>query len=120
MRPDRVCQVTPGMGHANAAASIMALAFSKQFDLTHTYWLIAGIAGINPKYGTVGSAAWARWLVDFGIQWELDAREAQAGPRAISASIRRSPEEKPPLDYGTEVFELDGAAAAAGLRALQE
>ncbi len=107
---DKVCQVTLGMGHANAAASIMALTFSKQFDLTHTYWLIAGIAGINPKHGTVGSVAWARWLVDFGIQWELDAREI---PKSWSSGYlginTRSPDEKPPLDYRTEVFQLDGA-----------
>lgn len=108
--PDRVCQVTLGMGHANAAASIMALAFSKQFDLTHTYWLIAGIAGINPKHGTVGSVAWARWLVAFGIQWELDAREVpKSWPSGYLGINTRSPGEKPPLDYGAEVFQLDGA-----------
>lgn len=108
--PDKVCQATLGMGHANAAASIMALTFSKQFDLTHTYWLIAGIAGINPKHGTVGSVAWARWLVDFGIQWELDAREIPKGwPSGYLGINTRSPDEKPPLDYRTEVFQLDGA-----------
>lgn len=108
--PDKVCQVTLGMGHANAAASIMALAFSKQFDLTHTYWLIAGIAGINPKHGTVGSVAWARWLVEWGIQWELDAREKpKSWPSGYLGINTRSPDEKPPLDYRTEVFQLDGA-----------
>ena len=107
---DKVCQVTLGMGHANAAASIMALAFSGQFDLTHTYWLIAGIAGINPKHGTVGSVAWARWLVEWGIQWELDAREKPRGwPSGYLGINTRGPDEKPPLDYRTEVFQLDGA-----------
>ncbi len=67
--------VTTGMGHANAAASIMALTFSQRFDLRHTYFMVAGIAGIDPMRGTVGSAAWAKYLVDFGIQWEIDARE---------------------------------------------
>ena len=32
----------------------------------------------------MGSAAWARWLVDWGIQWELDAREK---PRGLAAAI---------------------------------
>ena len=35
----------------------------------------AGIAGINPERGTIGSVAWARYLVDYGISWEIDARE---------------------------------------------
>ena len=67
-----VCVMTTGMGHSNAAASIMALTFSPRFDLRHTYFMVAGIAGIDPQQGTVGSAAWAKYLVDFGIQWEID------------------------------------------------
>ncbi|MGF6543779.1 purine nucleoside permease [Paraburkholderia youngii] len=74
-----VCVMTTGMGHANAAASIMALTFSPRFDLRHTYFMVAGIAGIDPLQGTVGSAAWANWLVDFGIQWEIDGREIPPG-----------------------------------------
>jgi purine nucleoside permease len=54
---DDVCVMTTGMGHANAATSIMALAFSDLFDLRHTYFLVAGIAGIDPARGTLGSAA---------------------------------------------------------------
>ena len=107
---DRVCQVTTGMGHANAAASIMALAFSRQFDLRKTYWLIAGIAGIDPKHGTVGSAAWARYLVSWGIQWELDAREKPASwPSGFTGINTRGPTEKPKLEYGTELFQLNEA-----------
>ena len=34
---------------------------------------------IDPARGTVGSAAWARYLVDFGIAHELDAREMPKG-----------------------------------------
>ena len=69
----RVCLVTTGMGHANAAASIAALVFSRTFDLRHTWWVVTGIAGMNPSEGTLGSAAWAEWLVEWGLQWELDA-----------------------------------------------
>src|SRR5580692_1511950 len=35
-----VCQMTTGMGHANAAASLTALIYSGQFDLRRTYFLI--------------------------------------------------------------------------------
>jgi purine nucleoside permease len=100
--------MTTGMGHANAAASTMALAFSPRFDLRHTYFLISGIAGIDPKQGTVGSAAWAKYLVDFGIQWEIDGREIPPGWTTGYLGINtKNPSEKPPLDYKTEVFQLN-------------
>ena len=103
-----VCVMTTGMGHANAAASTMALAFSPRFDLRHTYFLISGIAGIDPKQGTVGSAAWAKYLVDFGIQWEIDGREIPPGWTTGYLGINtKNPSEKPPLDYKTEVFQLN-------------
>lgn len=107
---DDVCQVTTGMGHSNVAASITALVFSRQFDLSHAYFLIAGIAGIDPAQGTLGTATWARYLVDYGIAWEIDARDAPATwPSGYLGINTRSPFEKPPLDYRTEVFRLDEA-----------
>lgn len=103
-----VCVMTTGMGHANAAASTMALAFSPRFDLRRTYFLVAGIAGIDPAQGTVGSAAWAKYLVDFGIQWELDGREIPSGWTTGYLGINtKDPTQKPPLDYRTEVFRLN-------------
>ncbi|PMS16995.1 purine nucleoside permease [Trinickia dabaoshanensis] len=103
-----ICVMTTGMGHANAAASTMALTFSPRFDLRHTYFLIAGIAGIDPAQGTIGSAAWSKYLVDFGIQWELDGREIPAGWNTGYLGINTTnPNQKPPLDYKTEVFQLN-------------
>jgi len=113
---DDVCQVTTGMGHANVAASITAVAFSEKLDLTESYFLIAGISGIDPTQGTLGSAAWARYLIDFGIQWEIDGRELppewSTGYLGINT---RSPTEKPPLDYRTEVFQLNEELLQAAL-----
>jgi purine nucleoside permease len=107
---DDVCVITTGMGHANAAASMTALVYSDLFDLTKTYFLIEGIAGIAPDQGTLGSVAWARYLVDYGIAWELDAREMPEGWKSGYFGIMtKGPEEKPPLDYKTEVFQLDEA-----------
>jgi purine nucleoside permease len=106
----QVCLATTGMGHSNAATSTMALALSNKLDLRYSYILIAGIAGINPEHGTLGTPAWARFLVDFGLQWELDAREAPPEwPSGYLGINTRSPSEKPPLDYNTEVFQLNGA-----------
>jgi purine nucleoside permease len=109
-----VCVMTTGMGHANAAASLMALTFSDRFDLRRTYFMIAGIAGIDPMQGTLGSAAWAKYLVDFGIQWELDAREKpDSWPSGYLGINTKSPADKPPLDYKTEVFRLNPDLADA-------
>ena len=112
-----LCVMTTGMGHANAAASTMALLASRRFDMRRSYFLIAGIAGINPQLGTLGTAAWARYVVDFGLQWELDAREAPANwPSGYLGINTRSPEDKPSLDYHTEVFQLDEALLQEALR----
>ncbi len=108
--PSGVCVMTTGMGHANAAASTMALVLSPQLDLSRAYVVVTGIAGIDPSVGTLGAAAWARYLVDFGLQQEFDAREAPAawdtGYVGIGAA---DPATKPKLEYGTEVFQLDEA-----------
>lgn len=105
----QVCVVTTGMGHTNAAASAMSLVLSSKLDLRRSYVMVAGIAGINPEHGTLGTPAWARFLIDWGLQWELDAREAPADwPSGYLGINTRSPQDKPPLDYRTEVFQIDG------------
>lgn len=105
---DAVCQMTTGMGHANAAASVMAVMLSGRFDLRRTYFLIAGIAGIDPARGTLGSAAWARYLVDVGIAHEIDARELPKDwSEGYFGVMTNGPNEVPRLDYRTEVFQLD-------------
>lgn len=107
---DEVCQVSVGMGHANAAASTMALVYSGRFDLRRTYFLVAGIAGIDPARGTIGTAAWARYAVDIGLAHEIDAREKpRRWPSGYFGLLADAPGEKPRLRYGTEVFRLDEA-----------
>lgn len=105
---DDVCVMTTGMGHANAAASTMALAFAPQFDLRRTYFLVAGIAGVNPEQGTLGSTAWSDYLVDFGLQWEVDGDGRPANWRTGYLGINtKDPAQTPALDYRTEVFRLN-------------
>ena len=107
---DDVCLLTAGMGHANVAASTMAVALDPRFDLRQTYFLIAGIAGIDPARGTLGTAAWARYLVDVGIAHELDAREMPKGwASGYFGIMTKGPGEKPKLEYHTEVAQLDEA-----------
>ncbi len=74
--PDKqVLGLVTGSGSINSAASVMALGLDPRFDLTHAYWVVAGIAGINANQGSVGSAAWATWIVDRDLIHEIDARE---------------------------------------------
>jgi purine nucleoside permease len=108
--PDGVCQMTTGMGHANAAASIMAVAFSGLFDLRQSYFIVAGIGGIDPDRGTIGSAAWARYVVDEGIAHEIDARDMPAGWQdGHFGVLTDSPNRKPQMEYHSELFQLNEA-----------
>ena len=74
-RDKGVLGVVTGIGTIKAAATIMALGMDDRFDLSKAYWLIAGIAGIDPADGSVGSAAWAEWVVDGDLAHQIDARE---------------------------------------------
>lgn len=67
-----------GVGNTKAAASVMALGMDERFDLTHAYWVVAGIAGVDPEDAPTASAAWAEWLVDGDLSHEIDAREVPA------------------------------------------
>jgi purine nucleoside permease len=64
-----------GVGTAKAASSIMALGMDPRFDLSKAYWLVAGIAGVDPADASLGSAAWATYVVDGDLAHEIDARE---------------------------------------------
>jgi purine nucleoside permease len=112
---DDVCEVVTGMGYGNAAASVTALVYSPALDLSHAYFVIAGIAGIDPAQGTLGTAAWARYAVDFGYADELDAREMPAGwPYGYFAIGGSSPSDPPGGDHrGT--FQLDETFLQAAL-----
>jgi purine nucleoside permease len=59
----------------NATASMMALGLDPRFDLSHAYFLINGIAGVDPNVASIGSAAWARYVVGDVVR-EIDPRES--------------------------------------------
>jgi purine nucleoside permease len=103
-----VCMMTTDMGHASAAASLMAVIYSAKFDLRRTYFLIAGIAGIDPARGTIGSATWARYLVDVDIAHEIDPREMPPDwSDGYFGVMTSDPHQKPQFDYRSEVFQVD-------------
>jgi purine nucleoside permease len=67
--------VLTGRGTAHAASTIMAVALDPRFDFSHAYWIVAGIAGGSPDRVSLGSAVWARWVVDGDLGYEIDGRE---------------------------------------------
>jgi purine nucleoside permease len=70
-----VLGIVTGEGPTRAAASIEALGNDPRFDLTHAYFLLAGIAGVDPNAGSVGGAFWALHVIDGDLAHEIDARE---------------------------------------------
>jgi purine nucleoside permease len=96
-----VLGIVVGSGSINSSASIMALGLDPRFDLSKAYWIVAGIAGINPNTGSVGSAAWAEWVVDRDLTHEIDAREMPADWSTGLVPLTRSrPFQEPPPPPG--------------------
>ena len=71
----QILGIVTGIGTANSSAAIMALGLDPRFDFSSSYWLVAGIAGIDPEDASIGSAAWARYIVDGDLAHEIDERE---------------------------------------------
>jgi purine nucleoside permease len=114
---DHVLGIVTGAGKASAAASIMALGLDPRFDLRKAYWILAGIAGINPNWASVGSAVWASHIVDGDLAYEIDGREIPADwATGIVAYDRATPFEQPAppavSDNGTLAYDLNGGLAA--------
>ena len=53
---------------------MMALGLDPRFDLTHAYVLINGIAGVDPAVASIGSAAWASYVIG-DVTRELDGAD---------------------------------------------
>jgi len=112
-----LCLVITGVGTTNAAMTMMALGLSEQLDLSKTYLMIAGIAGVNPERASIESVAWGDWVVDSSITGEYDSREMPDSfeypkfPYGCSA-----PGCQHPFEMGTEVHQLDPALVEWGYR----
>jgi purine nucleoside permease len=110
----QVLGIESGEGPVHMAASITALANDPRFDLSHAYWILAGIAGIDPNVGPAGSAAWAEYVIDGDLAFEIDAREI---PKDWSTGYvplgRTAPYQKPvpPASSinGVNLFHLNAA-----------
>ena len=107
-----ILAVVTGAGTAKAASSVMALGMDPRFNLSKSYWLVAGIAGFDPADASIGSAAWAEYLVDGDLSHEIDAREKpddwEWGYIARHTKVPFDPNKPEPRG---EVFRANGALA---------
>jgi purine nucleoside permease len=96
----QVLGIITGQGKSHAAASIMGLGFDPRFDLSRAYWLVAGIAGVNPNQASVASIAWAKFIVDGDLSYQIDARQIPPGWSTGYVPLgRSSPYQGPPQPF---------------------
>ncbi|WP_378743152.1 purine-nucleoside phosphorylase [Nocardia brasiliensis] len=96
---DGLCVAETGQGKTNAAATMMAVLDSPKFDFTNAYFLTVGTAGAPPDQVTLGSATWARWVVDFDLGNHLVPAEAPSLPYGY----------RPVENYNTAAYHLNEA-----------
>lgn len=102
--------ILTGAGTAHAAATVMAVGLDQRFDFTRAYWIVAGIAGGNPNRISLGSAAWARYVVDGDLGYEIDSREVPSDWTTGYIPLRKTrPFESPATPPDGQTYELDAA-----------
>lgn len=74
---------------------ITALCLDPRYDLSKTYWIATGIAGIDPAVGSIGSAAWAENVVNGDAMREVDDRDIPGWPFGLFAIGTKAPNELP-------------------------
>jgi purine nucleoside permease len=102
--------VVSGTTLVNATASMMALGLDPRFDLTHAYFLINGISGVDPQVASLGSAAWADFVVN-DVAREIDSREAPAdwpyGIFPVGAQAPNPPSMKAVPWFASDLYPLN-------------
>jgi purine nucleoside permease len=112
--PDsQILGMVTGMGSIRSATATLALGLDPRFDLSHAYWLVAGIAGVDPHQASIGSAAWAHYVVDGDLAHEIDAREIPKDWKSGYFALHsKGPGDPTPLaPVNGEMFELNPALA---------
>lgn len=113
---DDLCVMTTTMGFSNAAASVSALALSPEFDLRQTYFLIAGIAGIDPTKGTLGAGTWADYVVDGGLFHRIAKSEVPTDWTSTIIELgAKAPGEPQKWNGGSEVYVMNPALLAVAM-----
>jgi len=112
-----VIGLVTGMATANAASSVMALGTDPRFDLAKAYWIVAGIAGIDPLRGSLGSAVWADCVVDGDVAYEIDGREIPGNwSTGVIPWERTKPYEEPRPTDMQQLYRLNPALVEWAVR----
>jgi purine nucleoside permease len=90
--------IMTSMGTSRAATSTLALGLDPRFDLSHAYWVVAAIAGVNPNEASIASAAWIGDVVDSDFAFVVDPRELPAGWTGFMPWGRKEPYAQPVSD----------------------
>ncbi len=116
-----VLGLVTGEGAERGAASIMALGTDPRFDLSHAYWVVAGIAGVDPAVASLGSAAWANWVINADLGYEVDARDKPSAWTTGIVPFDRTAPYAPPAPpattmHGQMAYRLNPALVAWAYR----
>ncbi|EPX70871.1 purine nucleoside transporter [Schizosaccharomyces octosporus yFS286] len=125
-----VCQVTTGEGKSNAASSMTALTLSPKFDLSETFFIISGIAGINPYAASLASVSIAKFAVDVDLVHTIDLRELPKSYQSAGWEIDTDPygngtsnnEVVYPksFNYQTNIYQLNNTLIEAALEIVKD
>jgi len=92
-----------GPNSLHPAVNVTALGLDRKFDLSHSYWLISGIAGTSPVTGTIGDIVWTDFVVNGDVAHEIDAREIPADwPSGYFPAGKTRPAPQPRVAAGSE------------------
>ncbi|VEU19382.1 DEKNAAC100900 [Brettanomyces naardenensis] len=102
-----LCQVTTGEGEINAAVTITSLSTNPSFDLSQTFFIVAGIAGCSPKQATLADVTFSHFVVQI-LEYEVDSRELPSNwTTGYFPFGTENSTDYPENIYGTEIFELN-------------
>ncbi|QDH25987.1 purine nucleoside permease [Neokomagataea tanensis] len=108
----KVLGVVTGEGPEHASATMTALLTDPRFDLSHAYFLLAGIGGIDPNFGSVGSAVWAPNIINGGLSHQIDSREIPKDwPDGYTPIAGEKPDTRPVpqlhSNWGNQAYSVD-------------
>ena len=90
----------------------MGLGMDPRFDLSKAYWIVAAIAGVDPNKASVASTAWAKFVVDGDLSYQIDARESPRGwstgyvPLGRSSPYQGPPNHSIPMVFNTFISSI--------------